>query len=160
MHLRDLCQGSSLRRVFDFQTLLIMKLSVIFLLVACLQVSAGGFAQTVTLSEKQASLQKIFREINKQTGFQFFYEDEILKQAGKVDINVTNASVQNVLSICFKAQPLTYSIVGNAIVIKQKKLSADVEESNTLPLPPIEIRGKVLDDKTGEPIVGANVRNT
>jgi hypothetical protein len=69
----------------------IMKLTSAFLLAACLQVSASGSSQSLTLSEKKASLQKLFREINRQAGFQFFHKDELLNQAGKVDINVKNA---------------------------------------------------------------------
>ncbi|MEO9003110.1 MAG: hypothetical protein ABI288_00160, partial [Ginsengibacter sp.] len=65
-----------------------MKLTAILLLSACLQVSANGFSQDVTLSEKNVSLQKVFRQIHKQAGYQFFYEDEMLNKAGLVNINV------------------------------------------------------------------------
>lgn len=147
MHLTALCKGSSMGRVFKFQTLLIMKLIAIFLLVTCLQVSARGFAQTVTLSERGASLKKIFREINKQTGVQFFYDDELLKQVGKVDINVTNAPLQNVLSICFKGQLVTYSIVGNAIVIKQREKTAEQKNETINEVQAIDVRGTVTDEQ-------------
>ncbi len=63
-----------------------MKLTAIILLAVCLQVSANGFSQKVTLSMKNAPLQKVFKEINRQTGFQFFYKDVLLKQVGKINI--------------------------------------------------------------------------
>ncbi|MDI3320986.1 SusC/RagA family TonB-linked outer membrane protein [Pinibacter soli] len=138
-----------------------MKLTAIFLLAITLQVNASGFAQTVTISQKQASLQKIFKEINRQTGFTFFYEDEVLKQVGKVDIQVTNASIQQVLDICFKNQPLSYSIAGNSIVVKQKEKNPEPKNIATEELQNIEIRGTVTDEQ-GRPMpsVSATIPGT
>jgi TonB-dependent starch-binding outer membrane protein SusC len=76
------------------KTLLIMKLTTLMILTAILQVSAHGYSQTVTLKEKGAPLKKIFKEINRQTGYQFFYKDEVIDQAGKIDIDVTNVSIR------------------------------------------------------------------
>jgi TonB-linked SusC/RagA family outer membrane protein len=155
MRLNALCKASSLRRVLDLQTLLVMKFTAIFLLVGCLQVSANGFAQTVTISEKQASLQKIFKEINKQTGFQFLFNDQLIKTVGKIDINVVKAPVQEVLDRCFKDQALTYSIIGNAIVIKQKEPEIQklegVKDVNA-----ITVSGTVRDER-GEPVQSVSV---
>jgi TonB-linked SusC/RagA family outer membrane protein len=132
-----------------------MKFTAIFLLVACLQVSAGGFAQTVTISEKQATLQKIFKEINKQTGFQFLFNDKLIKPIGKIDINVTNASVQEVLEKCFKDQPVTYTITGNAIVIKQKEpVPEKIEAAKEVNA--IDVRG-IVKDETGRPMQSVSV---
>jgi hypothetical protein len=48
--------------------LLVMKLTAFLVLLFCLQVSANGYAQRVTISEKNVSLVKVFREITRQTG--------------------------------------------------------------------------------------------
>ena len=130
---------------------LVMKLTAIFLLTACLQVSAKGFTQNVTLSEKNAPLQKIFKQIHKQTGYQFFYEDELLNKAGKVDIRVKDAPLEKVLAMCFKDLQLTYAIVNKAITVQSKKQDHFVE------LPPpafMEISGKVTDEN-GNPLIVA-----
>ncbi len=81
------------RRRHLTETLLIMKLTAILILAGCLQVNARGYAQTVTLSEKNASLEKIFRVVKKQTGYDFFYESKLLKEARKVDISVSGATL-------------------------------------------------------------------
>ena len=88
----------------------VIKLTTIFLIAACLQVSAEGYAQKVSLNENNISLQKVFAEIRKQTGYQFFYADEVLKEAKRVSVNVKNASIEDVLDVCFKNQPLAYTI--------------------------------------------------
>ena len=60
-----------------------MKLTSIILLVTCLHVNASTYAQKVSLNENNISLQKVFEEIRKQTGYQFFYADEIIASAKK-----------------------------------------------------------------------------
>lgn len=132
--------------------LLFMKLSTVFLLAISLQVSASGYSQKVTLSMKNASLQQIFKEINKQTGYEFFFKDELLNKAGKLDINVKNMSLEQALDICFLKLPITYTVVDQAIVVKEKIVPAQTVAST----PPPTIRGRVVDS-TGKPLAGASV---
>ncbi len=70
------------------QTLRIMKLTAILLLIACLQVSATGFSQKITLSEKNASLEKVLNKIEKQSGFTFAYTASMLRKAKRVSVNI------------------------------------------------------------------------
>ncbi|MCU7549720.1 TonB-dependent receptor [Chitinophagaceae bacterium LB-8] len=131
-----------------------MKLTTIFLLGACLQVSANGFGQNVTLSEKNASLKEIFKEINRQTGYRFFFRDELMDQAGKVDVHVSNTSFEEVLKICFKNLPFGYTITKNTIVVTPIELKAT--ELPATP-PPIEVKG-VITDNNGKLLAGASVK--
>ncbi|MFT3702123.1 MAG: SusC/RagA family TonB-linked outer membrane protein [Agriterribacter sp.] len=136
--------------------LLMMKFTAIFLLAFCLQVSARVNAQKVTLSEKGSSLQKIFRAIKKQTGLSFFFDESWLSQADKVTINVQDVPVEKALDICFLHQPLTYSLVGTTVVIKQREIAAP----KTTPTDSIEtvkqITGRVTDEN-GTPLSGVSV---
>src|SRR6185369_1843073 len=84
------------------KTLLIMRMTAFLLLIACMQVSAKGYSQ-ITLAETNTPLAKVFQKIEKQSGYLFWYNDALLQRARKVDINVTNATLQQVLDICFKA---------------------------------------------------------
>jgi TonB-linked SusC/RagA family outer membrane protein len=134
-----------------------MKLTAILLFVACLQVSARGFSQTVTLSLKNASLEEVFNQVKKQTGLSFIWDDKIIKQAHPVDIDVKNATVPEVLNQCLQGQALTYEIIGKIVAIKQKRQT----DANTLvvtePLPPIDVHGRIVNEK-GEPVAGASVK--
>lgn len=136
----------------------IMKLIAIFLFAACMQVSAKGYSQNVTLNMKNAPLQKVFKEINRQTGFQFFYKDELLKDAGRVDIEVKDATVDETLKQCFANLPITFAILDNTIVVKEKVelsgLPAGLPADN-IP-PPLDITGVVKNEKD-EPVAGASV---
>src|SRR5688500_4033392 len=110
----SLCKRRSLIKFF-----LIMKFTTIILFVACLQVSAKRYSQ-VTLSEKDALLENVFKKIEEQTDYVFFFDNALLQLARKVSIETKNASLSTVLDLCFRDQPLSYSIVGKTIVIKEK----------------------------------------
>lgn len=130
-----------------------MRLTAMLLLSACLMASARGTSQTVTLSAKEASLEKVFKEIKKQTGYDFWYESKFLENTKKVSVELRGASLEQTLQICFKDQPLTYIIIERTIVVKPKQISpnADATAGNTV-LPPIDIKGRVVDE-TGMPVV-------
>ncbi len=134
------------------QTLRIMKLTAIILLVVCLQVSATGYSQKVTLNMKNVPLQKVFKEINRQTGFQFFYKDVLLAHVGKIDITVKEAAIDEVLQKCFNNMSLTYDIADKTIVVKEKVPTKNIFEEP----PPLKITGTVKDEN-GLPVAGVSV---
>ncbi|OQP63948.1 hypothetical protein A3860_21220 [Niastella vici] len=134
-----------------------MRITAFILLVACIQVSAKVASQTVTLSEKEATLQSIFKKINRQTGYQFFYKDNLLNKVGKVDISVRNLPVEDALKICFQQLPVTFCIVEKTIIIREKA-AIEQNKTSTVPPPPIEIKGVVMDEK-GKPLPGVSVTN-
>ena len=98
-----------------------MRFSAVFLLAVCLQVHATGYSQKLSLSRHDASLDQIFKEIRKQTGYLFFYDLEWLQKAKPVSIAVKNAPLKEVLDQCLAGQPLTYNIVDKTIVLSVKE---------------------------------------
>ncbi|MBK7290269.1 MAG: TonB-dependent receptor [Chitinophagaceae bacterium] len=134
-----------------------MKLITVLLIAACLQVSANGFSQKVTIKENNISLQKVFEEIKKQTGYQFFYADEVLQTAGKVSLNIRNGSIKEVLDASFKDQQLGYTISENTIIIKRVISIPTVNDPPPIPVVTfIDIRGTVTGEN-GQPLQGATV---
>lgn len=135
------------------QTLRIMKLFISLMLVFCLQAGANGFSQTVTLTLKNAGLEQVFKEINRQTGYEFFYKDELLKKAGRMDIEWRRMPIDQALAACFEKLPLSYSIIDRTIVVREK--TAPVTPSPGQPAAD-PVRGRVTDAE-GKPLVGATV---
>lgn len=141
------------QRIF-FQLLLVMKLTTILLFAVCLNVSANGYAQKVSLSEKDVPLDKVFREIKKQTGYNFVYTEILLLQAKRVTINISNVSLEQALDICFLDQPLTYTIFNKMVIVKErekviKAIAANAPEA-------VIITGKITNED-GEPLIGATI---
>jgi TonB-dependent starch-binding outer membrane protein SusC len=132
--------------------LLAMKLTFILMTAALLQVSAGGLAQTVTFSGRDVSIKKVFSAIEKQTGYVFFYDEGLLQNTKPVTLNVTNASLQDVLTEAFSGQLLIWKIVDKTITVIKK---TDVEKPAPV-LPQMDIHGKVTDVE-GRSLVGVSV---
>lgn len=133
-----------------------MKLTVVLLITACLQIYAKSNAQTVTLNERNVSFGKIFQSIQKQTGFDFFYKDELIEKAGKISVRVKDATIQQALDACFKNVDLSYSIVDNTVIIKQKTEAETQQENRTSPQ--AQISG-LIKDQDGNPLPGVTVKN-
>ncbi|MFA6275591.1 MAG: SusC/RagA family TonB-linked outer membrane protein [Pedobacter sp.] len=131
-----------------------MKLIVILITTAIMQVSASSFAQKITLNKNSAPLSQIINEIRVQSGYDFFYNKTLLKSAKPVTIKVQNASIEEVLEICFKNQPLEFQIEEKTVMIKEKEKSA--VDKIVARFRQIDVRGKVVDEK-GAPLVGASV---
>ena len=135
----------------------IMKLTAFILLVACMQVSANGYSQKVTLSAKNAPLIKVFESITKQTGFRFFYNQEQLRKSKPVSIQIKDADLEIALNACFKDQPFSFSIVNQVIVVKERGLAGvTIEVPGGIAPPLIDVRGRVVNEK-GEPVEGVTV---
>lgn len=133
-----------------------MKLAALLILGVCLQASATGNAQSVTLSEKNTDLKKVFKQIEKQTGYYFIYRDELLKGVEKISIDVKNRPIKEVLEKCLENQPLTFSIVDKLIVIKEKIINNNTGKEDPVEIPLILIKGTVTDS-LGQPLAGATV---
>jgi hypothetical protein len=56
------------------------------MLAICLNASANGYSQNVSLNETNSPLDKVFREIKKQSDYTFVYTKALLKKANTVTL--------------------------------------------------------------------------
>lgn len=135
--------------------LLAMKLIVILITTAILQVSASTYAQKITLNKTNMPLEKVMKEIRLQSGYDFFYDLKLIKKTNLVSINVKDASLEEVLDKCFANQPLTYKIGDKVVMIKEKEKSFFEKAMDRFQT--IDVTGKIVDEKK-QPIAGASVK--
>jgi len=133
--------------------LLAMKLTTLFLIITLMQVSARGYSQKINLNEDNKPLKEVFKVIEKQTSYVFFYDNNDIKST-KIAISIKNASIDEVLMECFKNLPLTYKIVEKNIVVTKKDEPVNSPINQKVPL---KIQGKVTDT-TGKPLPGVNIK--
>jgi len=131
-----------------------MKLIILLTVAACLQANANGYAQTIYLSLKDAKLEKVFKEIEKQSDYRFVYTREQLESTSTLTVEVKNASIKTVLDICFKGQPVTYTLEEQYVIVKRKDPDKKIEAPTIISL--ISISGKVVDEE-GNGIPGATI---
>src|ERR1051326_7802645 len=108
MHLTAIDRSVSCKNGLALKVIRVMKLTAIFLFIACLHVSATGYTQQITLRVKDAPLKQVFKEIKKQTGYTFAYNDALLTQAKKVTVELQNVTIEQALSACFNGQSFTF----------------------------------------------------
>lgn len=135
--------------LFVNKIMLRMKLASFLILIICLQSSARGYSQTVTLKERNADLKTVLEKIERQTGYHFVYRGEWFDNIPPITVEGHNMLLQQALELCFNKQPFNWVIVGKTIALRQ--LSAARE------FPPVTLQGKVTDEN-GAPIPGASIR--
>jgi TonB-linked SusC/RagA family outer membrane protein len=137
------------------KTLLVMKFTAVLMLAAFVQVHARTYSQTVTIAEKNAPLGKVLRDLRRQTGYTFFFDELWLKRASNVTVSMRHVPLEQALNACFENQPLTYAIVGSTVVVRLKEGAPP----QPLPavVPPVKVGGKVTDAK-GNALQGASIK--
>ncbi|SEW54307.1 SusC/RagA family TonB-linked outer membrane protein [Chitinophaga arvensicola] len=128
-----------------------MKMTAFLLLTACLHISAKGLSQQITLSEKNAPLKKVLKEVARQAGISVVYDEALLSSFAPVNVDVSNVSVKEALDICLKNQPLAYVMEGKRITLVNVLPERGAADST------ITVTGVVLNE-AGEPIPGATIR--
>ncbi|SMC44365.1 SusC/RagA family TonB-linked outer membrane protein [Pedobacter africanus] len=119
----------------------------------CTAKTAG--AQTVTISAKDISMQKVISEIKKQTGYSVFGNMDLLDKVDPVSITAKNMPLAEFLAAIFRNQPISYR-VANRTIFLSKKNSTQKDDSGQNPSPGKSIQGQVLDS-LGRPLSGATV---
>lgn len=139
--------------------LMVMKLTAILMLLACLQVSAAGYSQTVTLSGKALSIEQVFKEVRKQTGYFFLYPTDALKSAKRVNVAAVDMPVNEFLKMIFRDQPLHYSIESKTVNVSSYNAGERLPESvSSYSYAPAPIQG-IVHDASGNGLAGASVLN-
>src|SRR5690606_10826423 len=98
-----------------------IKLTLFLLTAFFWQVSATTYAQKITLKVTHAPLSQVIEAIRAQSGYDFLYNNKLLKNTRPITIDVKDASVEEVLKLSFDRQPLTYKIENKAVLIKEKQ---------------------------------------
>lgn len=131
--------------------LISMKLLCVIMLGICLSIKADVYSQQVKVNLKveQESLDKVLKEISRQSKVDMIYNNNLVK--GKI-VNQVNAENKDVLKILDELLPsfgLAYAYDNQVIVIWEKKPAVQQQETVT-------IKG-VVTAADGDPLVGVTV---
>jgi len=131
-----------------------VKLICIFLSVAFLQISFAAKAQYITLSKNNISLTELFKEIKRQSGYDFVYKHDLLSKGKRISIAVQNKPLREVLDQSFKDQPFNYTIESKTVVVFPKPQPPSTQISQ----PVTNIKGRVVDSNN-VPLEGVSISN-
>lgn len=133
-----------------------MKLTAFFLFVLLLNVSARGFSQKITMNVRNVTPDKVFKEIRRQTGLLFLYDNVEIKKIGKISVVVSNANVSEVLEKVLGNTGLTHRIIDQTIIIEPQQPAALIRTSAP-ELALADITGFIVNE-SGNPLSGASVK--
>ena len=107
----------------------------------------------ITYTVKKTSVSDAFEQLSKITGFNFFYDESVLKDLKDVNVQVKNVSIDTVLEELSRQTGLYFKKINNTIsVSRQRFASAEPQVGQQSR----KLTG-VVRDNFGDPVIGANV---
>ncbi|MGQ8338764.1 TonB-dependent receptor [Sunxiuqinia sp. A32] len=132
------------------------KLTSLLILVFSIHLSASVYSQNTRLSLelKQKTIKEVLQQIELESEFRFIYENEKINLDRKVNVQVTNQTVGEILNDLFKNEPVEYTITkSNLILIKptggQFNRNGESQQAKTI--------NGVVTDETGASMPGVTI---
>jgi TonB-linked SusC/RagA family outer membrane protein len=151
---KKLIRGISLDREKVRKIWMTMRLIVILFFVSLIHVSASVYSQKTKLNIRveNASLQQVFKVLQEQSEFDFFYKNEQIPTEARVSIQYQNESIEVILDKILTGTGLTYHVLDKDIVISSKGGA----KSEIVSQQQKSVSGKV-SDSTGGGLPGVSV---
>ena len=145
--------------------LMVMRLSFfLFLMSTTLVFGSAGYSQgsRISLSVKNVPLKEIFKAIEEQTDYVFFYQDQQIDLNRRASVEATDRSVDDILRGLFAGTNNVFVIRDRQIVIGQSPRKAERMDAELHPVlvqqdPDFVVTGKISDAVTSESIPGVNI---
>lgn len=136
------------------KTLMCMKLTYVLLLLATFQTLASAtYSQSSNMSIKieNATVRQVLQQIEENSDYYFLYSSKLVDVERKVDIDVKNVKINDVLKEVFKGTNTSFRIDGRLVMLQESG-----SQSNFRSGQPTNISGQVKNT-AGEPIPGVTV---
>ncbi|MFC7523698.1 TonB-dependent receptor [Parapedobacter sp. GCM10030251] len=140
-------------------TTIIMRfsLTVAVLTWMFMQTSLASMAQRVTLRAHNTQLSSVFKSIKKQTGYAVVHNNPELASL-RVNVQVTDATIEEAIAASLKGQPYSFKIVANNIFIRHESTPKRDQVPDVSVPQQRTITGTVRSE-TNEPLEGVTIQN-
>lgn len=130
-----------------------MKLRI-FYVILLIFISANLYSQnkSISINLRNVSIERIIREIEKQSEYRFFFEQSGINLNFKTSLIINESSIAEVLDGLFSNSPYSYQIMGRHIILSQDKAFESKSTQNLSRT----IRGIIVNHQS-EPLPGATV---
>lgn len=104
----------------------------------------------ITLEQKDISIKKALKQMEKQASCYFTYENSTLNNKKKVSFSFVEQTLEKCLDQLLNDSSLVYKVVSNHIIIRKKRIQREIETEKTDSIPNyIVLRGKLKDAEDG-----------
>ncbi|RIH65431.1 SusC/RagA family TonB-linked outer membrane protein [Mariniphaga sediminis] len=136
--------------------LLIMKCFLLLMFISVLSSTASVYSQNkrFTLKENSITVKDVFKKIEEQSKFRFFYEEGKLNVLEKKNVNFQNSTIDEVLNHLFNKSEVDYRILENDFIVL--KVKPEVQDVYRQAQQSKKVSGKVTDPG-GQPLPGVTV---
>ncbi len=137
----------------------IMKISVLLLFMGFVTVFASEtYSQKtkLTLAMNNATVEHVLNKIETQSEFYFLYSHQLVDVSRKVDVDVKNVRIKDILTRLFTGTDVKYLVLGRQIILTPEHILTDKNVINIELQQGIVVTGKVVENN-GNPLPGVNV---
>lgn len=135
-----------------FVPIKLFSMLVLFTIMTTLTANATSFQDTrITIQQKNVTLNQVFREIEKQSGYSFLVRNNDVDISEKVSIDAKNKTIEQTLEMLFSEKDIKHKVEGKRITIYKP-----VGKNEQHPLNKRKVTGRVADAGK-ESVIGASV---
>ncbi|SMG30063.1 TonB-dependent receptor [Sphingobacterium psychroaquaticum] len=120
-------------------------------------VSFRGEAQAINIKGNNLQIENLIKEIQKQSGYNFLFDDQLLAGTKAKQIDIKNASVTQALQAIFEHTNISYVVTDKNIVLKKKAKATN--STTTTKQQQEKIRKGTIQNDQGTVLPGATIRN-
>lgn len=111
----------------------------------------------VTLTMKNTSIERILREIERQTDYRFLYNNQLVDVDKKVNVAVQDASTESVLKQLFPGNKISYQIKGKQIILSPSEVLNNVSAQQRDATPQTRTVSGLVKSENGEALPGVTI---
>lgn len=133
-----------------------MRLLISFLFfVTALLTHTRANAQSITMDRQNITLVQALTEIKKQSQYSFFWSDQLVRSAPRINVHIRKYPLRDALDEVLKGLPFSYRIENKFVYIVPRQHDSSM---NVVTQQQMAVHGKVTDS-AGEPISIVSVLN-
>ncbi|SFW59460.1 TonB-linked outer membrane protein, SusC/RagA family [Sinomicrobium oceani] len=135
-----------------------VKLSLFFILFSIFHITAySGYGQKkIDLDLENVPVKEALEEVKKQTGYSFFYREDILDPEQQVSLHVKQVVLNEALFLILRGMPISFTIRDERVFLMEKENGNSVFSGTPAPLSQFQVSG-VVTDTEGVPLPGVTV---
>lgn len=109
----------------------------------------------ITIEFKNQPLESALNKLEKQSGYLFFYEDNVVKESSKVNQKFEDKTISQILDVLFANSANSYAISGRQVIIYKKSTTSTANTVSPRQTP-FTVKGVVVDESS-ELLIGATI---
>ncbi|MEO5790205.1 STN domain-containing protein, partial [Gelidibacter sp.] len=110
-----------------------VKLTILFLIVSLFEIQANSNPEEdkLNLDIEQASLLKVFEEIESISDYRFLFESQQITSEKRITLKLKNKEIKEVLDVILDDTDIEYQVKGRQVILVRSKKNQLINNSQT-----------------------------